>query len=120
MTKEDKNKASLSHRCLKLKERVKKCRRPRRSPSLTASGTKRKGKKGRAKKKKAGRKDDQALADKEEGKKKKIRSFARKRGRHKGRCELSEEREEKEKEGEHWRKLKAESAENESISDNEL
>ena len=78
------------------------------------------GKEGRAKKKKAGRKDDQALADKEEGKKKKIRSFARKRGRRKGPCELSEERGEREKEGNLWRKLKAESADNASIWDTDL
>ena len=45
MMREEENEAPLSHRFLESKERVKKCRRPRSNPSLTASGTK--GRKGR-------------------------------------------------------------------------
>ena len=71
------------------------------------------------KNKKAVRKEDQTLTDKEEGREKKTRTFARKRGQGKERCELSDE-EREEKEAKLRRKLRAESAEHESISDTDL
>ena len=70
------------------------------------------------KQKRARRKEDQALTDKEESKKKTARKFSVKRSRSKGRCELGEQR--VEKEVKIRRKLKAESAEHESISDTDL
>ena len=57
---------------------------------------------------------------KEEGKKKRLRRFVKKRSLSKSKCELSEEREEVERRVKMRRKLKAESAEDESISDTEL
>ena len=69
------------------------------------------GKEQRAKKKKAGRKDDQSAGWQRRGQEKRRFVVLRGGGRRKERCELSEERGEKEKEGNYWRKLKAESAE---------
>ena len=67
------------------------------------------------KKKKARRSEGQRLTEKEDERKKQTHKCVRKRSRSKGRCELSEEQEEKEVKIR--RKLKAESADPESISD---
>ena len=76
--REEKNKESLSHRCLESKERVKNCKRPRNNPSLTASKTERK-KRNEGSRRKVKRKEGQVLTDIQEGKKKKkARKFAKK------------------------------------------
>ena len=67
-------------------------------PFLDCKSDEKEEKEGRAKKKKkASKQEDQNLVDEEEGRKKKARRHPRKRSLSKGRCELSEEREEKEK-----------------------
>ena len=70
------------------------------------------------KKKKSRRSEGQRLTEKEDERKKRTHECVRKRSRSKGRCELSEEKEGKE--AKMRRKLKAESADPESISDTDL